>query len=482
MALKKYNSKRDFTKTSEPKGEIKEKKSDKKFVIQYHEARAKHYDFRLEFEGVLKSWAVPKGLSLNPKDKRLAIMVEDHPLDYINFEGVIPKGQYGGGTVEIWDKGTYFTEKSLKNGLKNGKIEFFLDGDRLKGFWTMIKTDDKNWLAIKNDDEFGDKTYGKNRMGKSLRLTSNPFKDAPAMLATLTQKIPTGSDWAFEIKYDGYRIISYIEKNTIKMQTRNHNDYTKKFADLSKELLQFAKSRSMVLDGEIVVFDEKGKSNFAMLQNSIKQSENSFTYVVFDILALDGEDLRYLPLSKRKIILEKLFAKSKFDTINLSSYVNGKGKESFRLAKKLGLEGIIAKRLNSTYVGKRSEDWLKIKCYKRQEFVVAGYTTTLKNKDMSALLLAYYNGDKLVYIGKVGTGFSDGDRKSIAEKFNKSIAKKSPFEHLDKSLKRENIVWLKPKFIAEIQFAELTDEQLLRQPSFMGFRSDKKPKEVKLEY
>ena len=343
MKLKEYNTKRNFNNTSEPKGKVtKNKNNILKFVIQYHQARAKHYDFRLEWRGVLLSWAVPKGLSLNPKDKRLAVMVEDHPLDYITFEGIIPKGNYGAGSVEIFDKGYYLPSYSVNTGLKKGHISFTLFGDKFKGDWELVKMDEKNWLIIKSDDEFAvikNESANSKKTKTSIKL---PFKECDVQLATLSKNIPKGKNWLFEIKYDGYRILSFVENGKARLVTRNNKDYTKKFDEIVKSLANISQD-NFVLDGEIVCFDENGRSDFGLLQNNIKFNKGGFYYVVFDILALNGKDLRDKPLNDRKEILEKVLTKQPFNII-YSSFVIGKGSESFNIAKKMNLEGIVAKK------------------------------------------------------------------------------------------------------------------------------------------
>lgn len=466
MALTEYNKKRNFNKTSEPKGSVKSRKSNR-FVIQYHQARAKHYDFRLEYGGVLISWAVPKGLSTNPKDKRLAVMVEDHPVDYITFEGIIPKGNYGAGTVEIYDKGNYMPLEDMNKGLKKGHLKIVLNGEKLKGTWSLIRTNNNNWLVVKSEDEYVDETKPKS--------TKLPFRTCSTQLAILTDKIPKGKDWAFEIKYDGYRILSFVENGKVKMVTRNGVDYTSKFKNIIPSLKKLD-AQNFVLDGEVVAFDENGRSDFGLLQNSIKQSKNNLKYVIFDLIAFNGEDLRDLPLSQRKAKLERLLFKYE-DTLIYSQHVN-MGKQSFEFAKKNNLEGIMAKSLNSTYTGKRTHDWLKIKCYNRQEFVIAGYTSTEKNSLISALHLGYYSGKSLKYVGKVGTGFNDKDRKELHKLFQKQIRKTCPFSP---KISEKNTTWLTPTFVAEIQYAELTKDGVLRQPSFIALRQDKSAKDVTLE-
>ena len=408
-----------------------------------------------------------KGLSINPKDKRLAVHVEDHPLDYINFEGIIPKGNYGAGTVEIFDNGTYFPLEDFEKGLKKGHIKFFLNGTKLKGGYSLIKFKDNNWFIIKANDEFAGVEKKKSK--------KIPFEKTSFQLATLTDKVPIGKDWIFEIKYDGYRIISYVENGKVKMLSRNNIDYTKKLNDIAQSLKKIDQN-SFVLDGEVVIFDKNGKSDFGLLQESIKMGSSSLYYCIFDLLSLNDTDLRKLPLIERKAKLERLLFKSENNLI-YSSHVDN-GKETFDFAKRNNLEGIIAKKKNSIYTGKRTDDWLKIKCYARQEFVIAGYTTSDKNTVLSALLLGYYKNKKLVYVGKVGTGFNEKDRIGLVDAFQSVIIKDCPFS--DK-IKVNNSVWIKPKFVAEIQFAEFTKDNLLRQPSFVGLRPDKKAKDVVLE-
>ncbi len=467
MSLKEYKEKRNFKTTTEPKGK-KKKSVTSRFVVQYHEARAKHYDFRLEYKGVLLSWAVPKGLSNSPKDKRLAVMVEDHPLDYINFEGVIPKGNYGAGTVEIFDKGEYLPLEDMARGLKKGHIKIVLNGEKLKGAWSFIKTDEKNWLAVKIEDEYSSEK-------KTVKKTKLPFKECSVSLATVSKRIPRGKDWIFEIKYDGYRMLAFVENGKVKILSRNGVDYTKKFNKIVSSLKEI-EQENFVIDGEIVCFDDKGRSDFGLLQESIKFGTHEIYYVVFDLLALNGEDLRNRPLIERKEKLERLVFKAKPNVV-YSQHVE-KGDETFDFAKENNLEGIVAKNVTSIYDGKRSENWLKIKCFSRQEFVIAGFTTSDKKEIISALVLGYYDKRELKFIGKVGTGLSEETIKELHAKFQKFIKKTCPFKEVPKI---KNTTWLNPVFVAEIQFSEITKDGLLRQPSFIGLRQDKKAREVVLE-
>lgn len=446
------------------------KQKNKIFVIQYHRAKKEHYDFRLEHKGVLISFAVPKGLSLNPKVKHLAVHVEDHPISYANFSGIIPKVNYGAGTVEIFDSGYYNALINFDIGLKKGHLKFELFGEKFKGEWSLVKIDEKNWLIIKSEDKFASK---KEQIAKPKK---NLLKKVEPMLAFLTNQIPTGKDWIFEIKYDGYRILSYVEDNKIKLYSRNYTDYSIKFKEICNSLLKHTKNTSMILDGEVVYFDQDGRSDFGLLQHKIKTKSTGYCYVIFDILAFNGEDLRDKPLIERKEILEQVLTNCPKNLI-FSSFVKGKGKQSFNLAKKLNLEGIIAKNINSKYVGLRNGDWLKIKCIKRQEFVIGGYTISDKNDILSSILVGYYDKDKLVYIGKVGTGFNEKIKKKLVNKFKKIKNKEKPF----KELKENDAIWLTPSLVAEIKFTEITQHGNLRHPVYIGLREDKDPKNVKLE-
>ena len=464
--LGEYHKKRKFSATPEPVGKVKKSKK-KRFVVQLHRARAKHYDFRLEHRGVLISFAVPKGLSLNPKDKRLAVMVEDHPVDYIDFEGIIPKGNYGAGTVEIFDTGTYMPLENMVQGLKNGHLKVFLEGQKLRGVWALVKMEDNNWLVIKDNDDYVET--------QTKKVKKQPFKEISPQLATLSEDLPTGKDWVFEIKYDGYRSLAFAQNGKVKIFSRNGVDYSKKFETITKSLEKLD-ANNFVLDGEIVVFDSSGKSDFGLLQDAIKSGQNTLVFVVFDLLALDGQDLRQNTLLKRKKRLEMLVFKAE-PNIVYSQHVT-QGKKALEFAQKNALEGIVAKKTTSVYLGTRNQDWLKIKCSKRQEFVVAGYTTTEKNQVLSAILVGYYQNKDLVFVGKVGVGFSEEDKGLLYKKFKRHIRKTSPFVN-EKRIK--NAVYLSPKFVAEIAYAEITKDGRLRQPKFLGLRQDKNPKSVVLE-
>lgn len=502
--LKEYNKKRDFNHTSEPAGkEVFEKKANLKFVIQYHEARAKHFDFRLEWEGVLLSWAVPKGPSFNSKDKRLAVMVEDHPLDYASFEGLIPKGQYGGGSVMLWDEGTWKPLEDFNKGLKNGSLKFEVFGKRIKGKWALVrlkeenKKENKNWLLIKEKDEYSKQTDGISNFKTSIetgRTTAqikgeespqkkkNPFKKVDVQLAKLTDQIPYGEDWLFEVKYDGYRIVCFTEGGKTKLLTRNSKDFTSKFKTIVADLNEFSAGRAIVFDGEIVVSNESGKTDFQMLQNYVKKPDDKpICYIIFDLLALDGKDLRNIPLIERKSKLESLL-KTAPKSLVYSSHVVGNGKQCFKAAEKIGFEGIVGKRVDSIYSGNRNGDWIKLKCYLRQEFAILGYTVSKKRATgISAILLGVFNGENYNFVGRAGTGLTERKMDELLKEFVKIKSEKSFFKEKLKPHNEEKIFWLLPKFVAEIQFSEITNENRLRQASFKGIRLDKNPEEVVLE-
>lgn len=501
--LLEYNKKRDFEKTLEPKGVPKKTAIELRFVVQLHLARAKHYDFRLEWEGVLLSWAVPKGPSYNSKDKRLAVKVEDHPLDYRNFEGTIPKGEYGGGTVMLWDEGTWEPLNDFKEGLSKGELKFSLNGVRLNGNWALIKFSPKsdkskdNWLLIKEKDQYAKDNEGVSQFKTSIRsgrtieeieegkeemFVRNPFQKTNVQLATLVDKIPEDDDFLYELKYDGYRIIAFIEENSARLLTRNANDYTSKFNGIAHSLKKLAKARPMVFDGEIVVTDNKGKSNFQALQAYLKNGGSKApTYVIFDLLALDGKDLRDQALVKRKKILKDLLKDSPRNLF-YSEHLAGNGKENFKAACESNLEGIIGKKTDSIYSGNRDGSWIKLKCDNRQEFVIGGYTITDKrSKGISALLLGVYKDGEFIYVGRAGTGLSEDDMDMLLKKFKNLVRKNPYFKDAPKERSNEKITWLKPKLVAEIKFSEWTDDNLLRQASYKGLRTDKNSGDVKIE-
>ncbi|RZK41848.1 MAG: DNA ligase D [Pedobacter sp.] len=458
MPLDKYNEKRDFSKTSEPKSGKSKDRSKLMFVVQKHDATRLHYDFRLEMDGLLKSWAVPKGPSLDPKTKRLAMMVEDHPFDYRNFEGIIPKGEYGGGTVIVWDQGWYETidpikgkkaqEKYLLSELKKGSVKVRLHGEKL-----------------------------------------NIPKNIKPMLATLVDAPFDDPDWQYEVKWDGYRAVSIINKGKVQLTSRNNKSFEDRFYPIYKILLSW--NLNAVIDGEIMVLNDKGLSNFAALQNWRSEADGELVFYVFDILWLDGRDLTSLQLVERQAILNDILPVDD-ERIRISKVFDASGIDFFAAAERMGLEGIIAKRKSSAYaVNTRSKEWLKIKVSKRQEVLIVGYTKNEgTSKLFSSLILAVWKDKVLTYAGKVGTGFTDADQKKMVKVFEPYIVSKSPFKstpNINKPSRFQpkplnaKVTWMKPELVCEVGFTEITEEGVFRHPSFKGMRTDKDAKEVLIE-
>jgi bifunctional non-homologous end joining protein LigD len=506
VKLEEYNRKRDFEKTAEPEGTgigPEQPKESLCFAVQHHLARRDHYDLRLEWGGALLSWAVPKGPSFDPRDKRLAVQVEAHPLEYRHFEGTIPKGEYGGGTVMLWDEGTWEPYGDADEGLRGGSMKFTLHGRRLKGKWTLIRLkpkpgeNDVNWLLLKEKDAYANAEDGISnftvsiRTGRSMteieagteeKITRNPFSETPIQLASLVSKVPEGGNWLYELKYDGYRILAYVENGNVRLITRNGNDFTKRFSAVASALIDWAGGRPMILDGEMAITDEKGKTDFQALQNYMRNpGGQSLTYIIFDLLALDGADWRAHPLIERKQRLEDLL-KDAPKNLHYSQHVIGNGKESFLAACQANLEGIVGKRTDSVYSGTRNGDWIKLKCDKRQEFVIGGYTLTEKKTcGVSALLLGVYEDGALVYVGRAGTGFTEQLMKELEKKFDNIVRDEPPFKQAPRPKTNERFIWLDPILVAEVKFTEWTGDNLLRQASFKGLRADKNPCDITRE-
>lgn len=503
MELNEYNRKRNFEKTMEPEGEKAESEESLKFVVQHHIARKDHYDLRLEWGGALLSWAVPKGPSYDTRDKRLAIQVENHPLEYRNFEGTIPEGEYGGGVVMLWDEGVWEPYGNVEEGIRNGALKFGLNGRRLKGKWALVRLKAKeggmkeSWLLLKEKDEYAKTSEEISKFTTSVRTgrtmkeiaagtgdenTKNPFGATDVQLAKLADKIPEGNHWLYELKYDGYRILAYIEGNGARLITRNGNDYTRRFQSVASSLIDWAAGRAMVLDGEMAVTDASGKTDFQALQNYMKNPKlQKLTYIIFDLLALDGKDFRSQRLVERKDTLEALM-KDAPKNLWYSRHIRGNGKKNFAAACAMGMEGIVAKKADSLYSGTRNGDWIKLKCDQRQEFVIGGYTLSDKKASgVSSLLLGVYDGDDLLYAGRAGTGLSESDAKELERKFMNIVRTAAPFKLAPKPRPNEKVTWLEPEMVAEIKFAEWTKDNLLRQASFKGLRTDKSPKTVKME-
>ncbi len=504
MSLKKYNEKRDFKQTSEPVGETKSSSGKLIFVVQKHNASHLHYDFRLQLNDVLLSWAIPKGPSLNPDDKRLAVLVEDHPYDYKDFEGAIPVGNYGAGTVIVWDNGTYQPTKGkdgedaqsiLEKQFKKGHLSFELNGHKLKGAFSLVQLKGKgenNWLLIKKEDAYAtkvdilkkdksiltDKTLDQlETENKEIHKTEVEFQTP--MFATATDKAFDHSDWIYEKKYDGYRTIAVVKNKSVKLFSRNENSFNDEFGTIQKELEIM--THDCVLDGEIVIQDALGKDSFQMLQNYSQDKKGILKYYTFDILNLDGNDLNEIPLSDRKELLEMLFNKHSFKNIILSPFFKKDGILQLEKATKEKSEGIIAKHVDSTYQsGKRSKDWLKIKLVQEEEAIIVGFTEPAgSRRHFGALLLGQYDGEKIKYIGKCGTGFTDQLLKDLHAKMIPLIVRERPLKSLPKI--KEKITWVKPKLVAQIKFTEWTKEKHLRHPVFLGLRVDKSAEQVIFE-
>ena len=563
MALTKYKEKRNFKESPEPAGGSPD--SDKlRFVIQKHDASHLHYDFRLEMEGVLKSWAVPKGPSTDPDVKRLAMMVEDHPYDYRNFEGIIPSG-YGAGTVIIWDEGFYeladangkdkkTQDKELRNGINSGKLHIELHGKKLKGEYALVKTHNRAenaWLLFKVKDKYvsteditlKDKSvistktlaqvektttnfYGANRVKessvKSKKETSLntrgdikaasaknkkekqektlidknitagnpsefPSKLSP-MLATMVDKPFDKEGWQFEIKWDGYRTIAFCDKTKVELKSRNDKSFNEKFYSVYKAVQDW--NINAVVDGEVVMLDENGKSNFGALQNWRSEADGEIYFYVFDVLWLNGNDLMQIPLSERRNILKQIIPEN--NNIRFSENFEVSGIEFFETAKKMGLEGIMAKKSDSTYSpGNRSNEWLKIKANKRQEMVIGGYTKNDdSSKSFSSLLLGVYEKEELIYTGKAGTGFSDRQQIEMLKQFKPYIINSPPFTKLPDINKPSRFrpnpphamaVWMKPELVCEVSYTEMTTDGIMRHPSFEAMRIDKNAEDVTRE-
>ncbi|WP_417582199.1 DNA ligase D [Pelagibacterium sp.] len=504
--LEEYRAKRDFSKTSEPEG-TKSGTSGNIFVVHKHDATRLHYDFRLEYEGVLKSWAITRGPSTDPNDKRLAVRTEDHPLAYATFEGTIPKGQYGGGTVMLWDFGTWEPIGDVKKGFKSGKLKIRLRGDRMQGSWALIRMKPKpgekseNWLLIKeHDDHASDDgsqlldqstSISTGRTMNAIENSEPPAKRAgkrakalpkftAPQLATLADGPPSGDDWFFEMKYDGYRCIAAISGENVKLYTRNGHDWTDKFSSLVAPMSQLTKS-SAVIDGEICAFDANGKTSFSTLKRHLSEG-GPLVFFAFDLLEVDGKSICNKSLSERKAALENILGRrSRYDPVQFSPDIAGKGKEVFSAVCSAGHEGIIAKHGPSKYRSGRTKSWLKVKCTLRQEFVVVGWSPSEKRRGVFAsLLLATQEDGKLVYRGRVGTGFSDRSRDEIQSMLDGDARKTAPLSGVPRAMAR-GARWVSPRHLAEIAYAELTPDGILRHPSFVGLRDDKPAKVIGLD-
>ncbi len=547
MGLREYHKKRDFAVTPEPRGEESPERSGaRSFCIQKHAASHLHYDFRLEMEGVLKSWAVPKGPSFDPADKRLAMMTEDHPIDYGGFEGIIPEGEYGGGTVLLWDEGTWEPIEDPHKGLRAGSLKFRLQGKKLEGRWALVKIkgrdardDAKSWLLIKEKDEFvrpsaewsvvekrpesvttgrtleeiarekdrvwhsnreDGKKHGKPKRRASATAAKKSRKAAvdaatiaggvpgarkraaprPALqLATLVDAPPRGGQWIHEIKFDGYRIAAELEGGTARLMSRSGKDWTSQFPSVAADV-ESLPAQSAILDGEVAVVEPDGTTSFQALQNALTGAGGgALVYFVFDLLHLEGYDLTGAALEDRKQALSRLMkAGPAASGLRFSDHVEGEGDAFFASACRLGLEGIISKRRDARYEPGRGKSWLKVKCLKRQEFVIGGYTDPAGSRvGIGALLLGVQDGSGLVFAGKVGTGFTAKTLQDLQKELEPLVRPASPFGKARiPGVTRAH--WVQPKLVAEVAFTEWTGDGRLRHPSFQGLREDKKAADV----
>ena len=528
-----YRHKRDFKRTAEPSGKV-EKKSGFSYLIQKHEASRLHYDFRLELDGVLKSWAVPKGPSYDPDDKRLAMQVEDHPVDYGTFEGTIPKGQYGGGTVMLWDTGTWEPVGDPREGLSKGKLVFRLHGKRLKGEWTLVRTFSREkggnkWLLIKHKDAFvkrggNEQFLAKNHTsivsrrkmeaiaGASGSVWKNNKKESRSshtngqesaskvsvkvknkdshksaaaklpsftepQLATLTSSMPSGDNWVHEIKFDGYRIVAHVSEGHVNLYSRNGNDWTNKFSSIS-QMLGGYKIINAIFDGEVVVSDPSGKSNFSALKEALTAGDTDhLQYYMFDLLFFNGQDVRKLTLIERKKLLKDIISRNQTRSNNrrliYSDHFQNDTDKFLQSVCQMHLEGAMSKRADAPYMSGRTKVWLKTKCHTRQEFVIGGYThSTAGGTGIGALLLGYFDKKKFVYAGRVGTGFTSESSAKIRRSLEKLKRKGMPYQAVT-ALGRKGAIWVEPKLVCEVEFSEWTPDGHLRHPSFQGMREDK---------
>jgi bifunctional non-homologous end joining protein LigD len=466
VSLREYRRKRDPGATPEPFGEAAGGGREPIFVIQRHAARRLHYDFRLERNGALASWAVPKGVPIEPGERALAVHVEDHPLEYASFEGEIPKGQYGAGTVEIWDRGTY----ELVEEKRNGGLTVRLKGERLQGLWTLVPAklsgDEKNWLLLRKREDGAADTAG--------RLYQ-------PMLATLVDDVPTGSGWLFEVKWDGYRAVAYVRGGEAALRSRRNNDLTERFGAVAREVAKAVRTPSCVLDGEVCALDERGRSSFSAMQ---KGDAVATVYYVFDVLEVEGRPLVDRPLTERRERLAELLDPA-VRTVRLSEAFED-GRALYDAAREQGLEGVIAKRADSRYhEGRRTRDWLKAKTHGRQEFIVAGYTRGRGRRSgrLGSLILAVRRGGELSYVGNVGTGFDEKEIERLVGLLRPLERKDSPFPAAPKlpRVRKDEIVWVEPRLVAEVEFSEWTHDGHLRAPVYKGLREDKAPEEVRRE-
>jgi bifunctional non-homologous end joining protein LigD len=512
MSLQEYTHKRDFKKTPEPPPGRRTAKEGRSYLIQKHDATRLHYDLRLELDGVLLSWAVTKGPSLDPADKRLAVRTEDHPLSYGSFEGTVPKGQYGGGTVMLWDQGSWEPKGDPRAGLKKGHLSFVLHGGRLKGGWDLIRMhgDEKheNWLLIKEkdaearagaanflEDNASSITTGRSmdeiavdapsprKAGKKSGKMAALLKQYPdVQLATLVDAPPPGGEWLHEIKFDGYRLLAFLDDGAVVLRTRNGNDWTEKFPAIYAAVAKI-KAKSAVLDLEAVVLDPAGKSSFQALQHALGGGGGPTSIIgcVFDLLYLDGKDLTGLPLTERKKKLGSLLKKPG-GGLRFSEHIAGQGGDMIAKSCAMGLEGIISKQANAPYRAGRQKSWLKTKCVQRQEFIIIGYNAARKgDRAIGALHLGYQQDGQLKYAGKAGTGFTMSDAREIFSRLAPLETKTKPSISDFPRAELKFIHWVRPVLLCEVAFTEWTADGHIRHPSFQGLREDKPASDIRKE-
>ncbi len=463
MSLDEYERKRSRGKTPEPFGGKRRKGREPLFVIQRHDARRLHYDFRLERDGMLASWAVPKGIPLRRGERHLAVHVEDHPMEYADFEGVIPAGEYGAGTVEIWDRGTY----ELLEEKRDGGLTVRLEGERLDGVWTLVPAkldgDPKNWLLLRKDGDGGERAAGYR-----------------PMLAASADTLPRGEEWVFEPKWDGYRALVTVSGGDATLTSRNGNDLTQRFAECARGVAASLRSSDAVLDGEVVALDEQGRSRFSGLQ----EGTGTLALVAFDLLELDGEPLIDLPLAERRARLEELVIPGA-GSVSVSPQFDD-GDALLAVAREQGLEGVVAKRLDSRYQpGRRVAEWRKKKLRDGQELVIVGYTKGQGRRagGFGSLVVAVHEAGGLRWAGNVGTGFSDVEIDRLLALLEPLRRDDSPLAETPRMprVKRGDVVWVEPELVAQVEFAEWTHEGRLRAPVYLGLREDKPASEVRRE-
>lgn len=483
-----YRKKRDFVATPEPRGGRPRPRKRLRFVVQRHEARALHYDVRLEWAGVLKSWAVPKGPSMNPADRRLAIEVEDHPLEYRKFSGSIPKGQYGAGHVMIWDQGTWQPGGDFARGLSSGRIEFTLRGKRLKGGWRLIRLRGRSrqneWLLLKTDDEVATRStvaaadVHVDSVETRVALARAPGMIAP-QLATDVTHVPDGPRWLSELKLDGYRLLVHVDGATVRCYSRNGLDWSQRFSRI-RDTLRTLKLADTWLDGEVIVADEHGRSDFQRLQQHLEAGEQSgMVLYVFDIPVASGADLRDRPLIERKRILQKTLAGLTDSNVRLLEYLDGFDRMLWKELCKTEHEGLIVKDADAPYRAGRTRAWLKLKCRRVEDFVIGGFTRREGGRsDLAALLLGTYSGKRLVFAGRAGTGFDENTLDSLRRRLQADIRTTPPFDPEPALRHDERPSWVEPRLVAQVRFAGWTQAGLLRHPVFLALREDRAPRNV----